>query len=145
MRSGREDGCGQVYDQDANVLLYQDEYVVVKEKGFISSNCPDAPYPLTESELYLTNWRLIALGPQGTYHSVDTVSDGMHQHYTVGGGECACDFLEVYLDEVKELKKSLLGELKLRMIVGQVELTGLSKPFRSELVKALEWYLTPRR
>jgi hypothetical protein len=145
MRSGREDGCGQVYDQDANVLLYQDEYIVSRAKGFIGSNCPEAPFPVTETEIFLTNWRLVALGPKEAHVEVNQVKSGTHSHFTVipGGSECACEFLEVYLDEVREFKKTLLGELKLRLRVGTVELSGLEKPFRVELVKALDWYLTP--
>ena len=50
-----------------------------------------------------------------------------------------------YLDEVKEFKKSLLGELKLRMRVGMVEISGVTKAFRTELVKALDWYIRSRR
>ena len=146
MRSGREDGCGHVYDQGANVLLYQDEYVVSKDKAFVSSNCPDAPYPLTEADLYLTNWRLVAIGPKGSHVDVQTVTSGTQQHLSVvGDATCACEYIEVYLDEVREFKKTLLGELKLRLQVGMVEISGLSKPFRVELAKALEWYLTPRK
>jgi hypothetical protein len=147
MRSGREDGCGQVYDQDANVLLFQDEYVVAKDEGFIGSNCPSAPFPITETQLFLTNWRLVALSDPQTVVNVQRVAEGTHAHLTVlpGSSECACDYLEVYLDEVREFKKSLLGEIKLRMQVGTVELTGLSKPFRAELAKALDWYLTSHK
>ena len=147
MRAGREDGCGQIYDRDANVLLYQDEYVVAKDKGFVSSNCPEAPYPVTEADVYLTNWRFVALGPMKPFVDVQTVSDGTARHLSVapGGYQCACDYLELFLDEVREVKKSLLGELKLRMKVGTVEMSGLSKPFRNEIAKALEWYLSVKR
>ncbi|NIP34372.1 MAG: hypothetical protein GWN18_05490, partial [Thermoplasmata archaeon] len=72
MRSGREDGCGQVYDQEANPLLYQDEYIVSRDKAFVASNCPDAPFPLTETECYLTNWRLLAIGEPEAYVDVQT-------------------------------------------------------------------------
>ncbi len=147
MRAGREDGCGQIYDADANVMLYQDEYVVSKDNGFVASNCPDAPYPVTEADVFLTNWRIVALGPMKAHVDVQTVTAGTHSHLSVvpGGAVCACDYLEIFLDEVREVKKTLLGELKLRMQVGTVEISGLTKPFRTELFKALEWYLTPRR
>ena len=147
MRSGREDGCGQVYDQEAQLLLYHDEYVVSNDKGFVSSNCPEAPFPLIEADLHLTNWRLVALGPKQSVVDVHTVSEGTARHLSVlpSTGRCACDYLMLYLDEVREFKKSLLGELKLRMTVGTVELSGLGKPFRAELAKALDWYLTPKR
>jgi len=145
MRAGREDGCGQVYDQQANLVLYQDEYVVSKDKGFVESNCPEAPYPVTEADVYLTNWRFVALGPLKTLVEVDRVQMGTRAHLAVGQSTCACDFLEVYLDEVKEFKKSLMGELKLRMKVGTVEVQGVSKPFRAELTKALDWYLKSKR
>jgi hypothetical protein len=146
MRSGREDGCGQVYDQDANVLLYQDEYVVSKNKCFVGSNSPEAPFPVTEVDLHLTNWRLVALGPKESVVDVRTVVAGTHSHLSVvpATDRCACDFLELYLDEVREFKKSLMGELKLRLRVGTVEISGLGKPFRTELIKALDWYLTPK-
>jgi len=145
MRAGREDGYGQVYDQNAQVLLYQDEHVVSTDKAFVTSNSPAAPFPVTETDLFLTNWRLIALGKPEAHVDVARVGEGMHQHMSVASTITACDFLEVYLDEVMEYKKSLLGELKLRMRVGMVEMTGLSKPFRSELLQALDWYLTPKR
>ena len=147
MRAGREDGCGQIYDADGTVLLYQDEYVVSKDKGFVASNCPDAPYPMTEADVYLTNWRIVAMGPMKTHMDVQTVTAGTHSHLSVvpGGTTLAADYLEVFLDEVREVKKTLLGELKLRMQVGTVEISGLTKPFRTELIKALEWYLTPKR
>ena len=146
MRSGREDGCGHVYDQEANPLLYQDEYIVSQDKAFVTSNCPDAPFPLIEAECYLTNWRLLAIGEPSAHVDVQTTQSGGYSHYAVvGQTDCACEYLEIYLDEVREFKKSLLGELKLRMSVGTVEITELAKPFKKELQKALEWYLTPRR
>ena len=145
MRAGREEGSGQVYDQQANLVLFKDEYVVSKDKGFVGSNCPEAPYPVTEASIYLTNWRIVALGPIGTQVEVDRVQTGTHAHLTVGQSRMACDFLEVYLDEVKEFKKSLMGELKLRMKVGTVEISGVSKPFKTELSKALDWYLKSHR
>jgi len=147
MRAGREDGSGQVYDQDANLLMYQDEYVVSKDNGFVASNCPDAPFPIVEATVYLTNWRLVALGPMTSHVDVQTVSAGTHSHLSVvpGGVRSAAPYLEIFLDEVREFKKTLLGEIKLRMQVGTVELTSVSKPFRVELAKALEWYLTPKR
>jgi hypothetical protein len=143
MRAGREDGCGQVYDQDAQPLLYQDEYIVSQDKAFVGSNVPEAPYPLTEADIYLTNWRLLAIGEPHAH--VDVQATGSQHYAVIGGSECACEYLEVFLDEVREFKKSLLGELKLRMQVGTVEISGLSKPFRAELGKALDWYLTPKR
>ena len=78
---------------------------------------------------------------------VQTVAEGTQRHLSVtpGGFGCACNYLEVFLDEVREVKKSLLGEMKLRMKVGTVDMSGMSKPFRSELAKALEWYLTVKR
>ncbi len=146
MRSGREDGCGQVYDQDARPLLYQDEYIVVQDRAFVASNCPEAPYPLIEANVYLTNWRFLAIGDPRAHVDVGTVGYGTARHYAVvGQTDWACEYLEVYLDEVREYKKSLLGELKLRMGVGTVELTELPKPFKVELTKALDWYLTPKR
>jgi len=146
MRAGREDGCGQVYDQDANPLLYQDEYIVVQDKAFVASNCPDAPYPLTEASCFLTNWRFLAIGEPRAHVDVQSTKGQGHAHYAVvAQTDCACDFLEIYLDEVREIKKTLLGELKLRMNVGTVEITELPKPFKKELKKALEWYLTAKR
>lgn len=147
MRAGREDGCGQVYDQDANLLMYQDEYVVSKDDGFITSNCPEAPFPIIEATVYLTNWRLVALGQMTSHVDVQTVTSGTHSHLSVvpGGFKCVAPYLEIFLDEVREFKKTLLGEIKLRMQVGTVELSSISKPFRVELAKALEWYLTARR
>jgi hypothetical protein len=146
MRAGREDGCGQVYDQEANPLLYQDEYIVIQDKAFVASNCPDAPYPLTEANCYLTNWRFLAIGDPQAHVDVQTTQSHGYSHYAVvGQTDCACDYLEVYLDEVREVKKTLLGELKLRMQVGTVDITELPKAFRKELQKALEWYLTPKR
>ncbi len=146
MRAGREDGCGQVYDVDANPMLYQDEYIVSQDKAFVASNCPDAPYPLTEANCYLTNWRFLAIGePQSHVDVQTTQSHGYSRYAVVGQTDCACEFLEVYLDEVREVKRTLLGELKLRMSVGTVDITELAKVFRKELQKALEWYLTPKR
>ena len=147
MRTGREDGLSQVYDGEANPLLYQDEYIVTQDKCFVGSNSPDAPFPVTEVQLYLTNWRLVALGEKEPLVHVDTVMEYGQQHYRVRpeGQQYACPYLEVYLDEVREFKKSLLGELKLRLQVGTVEISDLAKPFRVELVKALDWYLTPNR
>jgi hypothetical protein len=147
MRAGREDGCGQVYDQDANLLMYQDEYVVSRDDVFITSNCPEAPFPIIEATVYLTNWRLVALGQMVNHVDVQTVTSGTHSHLSVvpGGVKCAASYLEIFLDEVREFKKSLLGEIKLRMQVGTVDISSVSKPFRVELFKALEWYLTPRR
>jgi hypothetical protein len=147
MRSGREDGCGQVYDQDANLLLFTDEYVVSKDRGFIGSNSPNAPFPVTETDLVLTNWRLVALGDMQPVMNVERIGTGAHAHLTVvpGSKANACEFLEVYLDEVRDLKKTLLGELKLRMQVGTVEMSGMTKAFRVELVKALDWYLTSNK
>lgn len=145
MRAGREDGCGQVYDQEANLVLFKDEYVVSKDNGFVGSNCPEAPYPVTEADIYLTNWRFVALGPMRTLVDVDRVQMGTRGHLAVGQSRPACDFLEVYLDEVKEFKKSLMGELKLRMKLGTVEVSGVSKPFKAELSKALDWYLKSSR
>lgn len=147
MRAGREDGCGQVYDQDANLLMYQDEYIVSKDNVFIASNCPEAPFPIIEATVYLTNWRLVALGPLTNHVEVQTVTAGTHSHLTVvpGGAQCAAPYLEIFLDEVREFKKTLLGEIKLRMQVGTLEISSVSKPFRVELFKALEWYLTPKR
>ena len=146
MRAGREDGCGQVYDQEAKPLLYQDEYIVIEEKAFVASNCPDAPYPLTEANCFLTNWRFLAIGPPRSHMDVQTTQARGHAHYAVvGQTDCACDFLEVYLDEVREIKRTLLGEVKLRMKMGMVEITELPKPFRKELQKALEWYLKSNR
>jgi hypothetical protein len=147
MRAGREDGLSQVYDVEANPLLYQDEYIVTQDKCFIGCNAPDAPFPVTEVQLFLTNWRLVALGEKEPLVHVDTVMEYGQQHYRVRpeGEQFACSFLEVYLDEVREFKKSLLGELKLRLNVGTVEISDLPKPFRVELIKALDWYLTPNR
>ena len=146
MRSGREDGCGQVYDQEANPLLYQDEYIVSQDKAFVASNCPEAPMSLTEANCYLTNWRFLAIGEPQAHVDIETTRSHGHDHYAVvGQTECACEYLEVYLDEVREFKRSLLGELKLRLQVGTVEITELSKPFRKELHKALEWYIKPGR
>jgi hypothetical protein len=146
MRSGREDGANQVYDQEAKPLLYQDEYVVVSDKAFVASNVPEAPFPLTEANCYLTNWRFLAIGEPQAYVDVQRTSSIGYSHYAVvGETDCACDYLEVYLDEVREFKRTLLGELKLRMVVGTVDLTELSKPFRKELLKALEWYIHPGR
>ena len=146
MRSGREEGCGHVYDQQANPLLFQDEYIVTQEKAFVASNCPEAPFPISEVTCYLTNWRFLAIGEPQAHVDVQRTSAHGYDHYAVvAETDCACEFLEVYLDEVREFKRSLLGELKLRMTVGTVEITELSKPFRKELMKALEWYLTPNR
>lgn len=142
MRAGKDDGFGQVYDQEARVILYQDEYVVSEDKGFVSSSCRDAPFPLTEGQVFLTNWRLVVLGPSEAQIHVDRVSDLSHSGLRVRPelSQSVCSFLEVYLDEVTEFKKSLLGELKLKLAGGSVEVSGISKPFRVELLKALEWY-----
>jgi hypothetical protein len=147
MRAGREDGSGQVYDPDANLLMYQDEYVVSTDSCFITSNCPEAPFPIIEATVYLTNWRLVALGPLVSHVDVQTVSAGTHSHLSVvpGGVKSVAPYLEIFLDEVREFKKTLLGEIKLRMQVGTIEISSVSKPFRVELSKALEWYLTPKR
>lgn len=146
MRSGLEDGCNQVYDQEANPLLYQDEYIVSTDNAFVASNCPEAPFALAEVTCYLTNWRFLAIGEPKAHVDVQRTSAHGYDHYAVvGQTDCACDYLEVYLDEVREFKRTLLGELKLRMNVGTVEITELAKPFRKELLKALEWYLTPNR
>ena len=147
MRAGREDGYGYIYDEECKLLLYQDEYVVTKEKGFVASDSPHAPFPVTEGELMLTNWRLVCLGPTRQEVHVDTVQTLSHRGMRVRPelSHPICDYLEIYLDEVKDFKKTLLGEIKLSVSRGSVEVSGITKEFRSELLKALEWYSKPQQ
>ncbi len=147
MRAGREDGFGYIYDKDCELLLYQDEYVVSQEKGFVTSDSPLAPFPVTEGELMLTNWRLVCLGPSRQEVHVDTVQTLSHRGMRVRPelSHPICDYLEIYLDEIRDFKKTLLGEVKLSVLRGAVEVSGVSKEFRSELLKALDWYSRSKR
>jgi hypothetical protein len=147
MRAGREDGYGHIYDAKCKPMLYQEEYVVTQQKGFVQCDCPEAPLPITEGDLYLTNWRLVALGPMAQDFAIDTVTFASHAGARIRPdlSHPVCDYLEIYLDEVLEAKKSLLGDVKLYVRRGTVDLSGTTKEFKSELLKAVEWYQRSRR
>lgn len=147
MRSGREEGFGHVYDAKGKPMLFQEEYVVKQNKCFVSSDCPEAPLGLMEGEVYLTNWRILALGPLKQVIVTDTLASGTYHAARIRHdlSKPACDFLEVYLDEIRDMKKTLLGDLKLFVPRGCIDVGGSSKEFRAELMKAVEWYLRSRR
>jgi len=147
MKAGRVDGFGRVYDARGKPLLYQEEYIVQQNRGFVSSDAPDAPLSLMEGDMYLTNWRLLVLGPVKQEFVTDEVStEGYHSaRFRPDLSKPACDYLELYLDEVRNAKRSILGDLKLFVPRGCVDVSGTSKEFKGELLKAVEWYLRSRR
>lgn len=147
MRAGKEEGLEQVYDDEGHVILYQDEYIVSQEQCICGSSVPRVHFPLTEGTLHLTNWRIVMLGKMETLVEVDTVSESIHRGMRLRPEleRKVCPFLEVYLDEVTEYKKTLLGEVKLTVGQGTVDISNLSKQLRGELLKALDWYLKSRK
>ncbi len=147
MRAGREDGFGRIYDAKGRPMLYQEEYVVTQNKGFVSCDVPEAPLPITEGDVYLTNWRLLCLGPMKEDYATEAVTFASHAGARVRPdlSRPVCDYLELYLDEVIEAKKSILGDVKLLVPRGTIDMSGMSKEFRAEVLKAVEWYQRSRR